>query len=72
MSAVQHFLQRWSTLEITEDNALLFEEHLFGVRSYAPAHERSLLDGLTRNTTRTEFAKRFAALQTHDTKKEDF
>lgn len=56
MSAVKNFLRRWSTIEITDDNAFLFEENLIGVRANNP--DEVLLDGLTKNTPREEFGRR--------------
>jgi hypothetical protein len=59
MSAVENFLRRWSTINITEENAFLFEEHLFGVQAIATAKEKKLLAGLSKNTSREEFAQRY-------------
>ncbi len=60
--AAENFLRRWSTLDITPDNALLFEEHLMGVLSLANAEDKRLLSGLTRSTSRAEFAARYGKL----------
>ena len=60
--AIENFLRRWSTVDITEDNALLFDEHLFGVLALASQKEKELLQGLTRHTSRSEFARRYGKL----------
>jgi hypothetical protein len=56
---VKNFLRRWSTIEITSENALLFEEHLMGVRAIASEEELRLLDGLDRSSSREDFALRY-------------
>jgi hypothetical protein len=62
MSAVENFLRRWSTVDITPENAILFEEHLIGVKALATKKEEQLLKGLTRATPRVEFAQRYRKL----------
>lgn len=58
--ALQNFLRRWSTTDITEDNALLFDEHKMGVRSVVNAREQALIAPLTRDTPRAQFAALYA------------
>lgn len=58
----ENFLRRWSTTDITGDNAFLFEENLTGVLAIAPEEERKLLEGLSRSTPRKEFAERYRKL----------
>ena len=62
MSLIENFLRRWSTIQITHDNTLLFEEHLIGVRILAEPEEQATLAGLTASTPRAEFAKRYQAV----------
>jgi hypothetical protein len=59
MSAIENFLRRWSTVDITDENAFFFEEHLMGVQVLASTKDKKILQGLTRSTPRAEFAKRY-------------
>lgn len=62
MGNVKNFLRRWSTMDITDENAFLFEEHLMGVLALASGKEKKLLQGLTRHSSRLEFANRYRKL----------
>jgi hypothetical protein len=66
--AVENFLRRWSTVDITGENALLFDEHLFGVRAIAGDAELGLLRGLSRHSPRAEFAARYKQILTTEKK----
>ena len=59
---VAAFLRRWSSVDITNENSFLFEEHLFGVKSIATKKEMQLLEGISKNTKREEFARRYKTL----------
>jgi hypothetical protein len=59
---IENFFRRWSSVDITPDNAILFDEHLMGVQALATKIDLRLLDGITRHTTRSEFARRYLQL----------
>lgn len=59
---IANFLRRWSTVEITNENAFLFEEHLFGAELLASKEGLHLLEGLSAHSTRKEFAERYRKL----------
>ena len=59
---VKNFLRRWSTMDITEENAILFEEHLMGVQALCSSKQRQLLEGLSRHSTREDFSARYGKL----------
>ena len=63
---VRNFLRRWSSMDITADNALLFEEHLSGVKAIATKKDVALLAGLSRSSPREEFANVYRKLLNED------
>lgn len=57
---LENFLRRWSTMDITPENEILFEEHRASVRALVGEKE---LSGLGSRTGRKGFAARLAALK---------
>jgi hypothetical protein len=58
--ALQNFLRRWSTTDITTENALLFDEHKMGVLTVLSSDEQALVRSLTSATPRSVFAAHYA------------
>ena len=62
MSVIANFLQRWSTIDITNENSLLFELELSGVEALSQQSEKTFLTDLNKSTKRAEFAERYRKL----------
>jgi hypothetical protein len=50
-------------MDITEENAFLFEEHMMGISVQLSEEEKKLLKGLSRHSKREEFGRRFKSLE---------
>jgi len=60
---LENFFRRWSTMDVTSENRLLFEEHLMSVKVLLDENDATILQNVSENTSREEFVKLFVALR---------